>query len=217
MSKYIRQLDLINQEELKFPIHIIGAGGIGSWTTLLLAKMGCSNITVYDFDNVEEHNTASQFYKDNQLGKLKTESLMKNVLEQTGIKIKTDIPEHEQYIKEGLIIIAVDTMQMRIDLNEMFKDKDCYIIDARMGGLQLEIYNQPADKYQSTLVAIDKVDQDPCTGRAISFNCAVIGGLITNLVRLFVNKKLKDGEFTFLFDNLISISKYDTKQTNTIS
>ena len=42
--KYSRQLDLVMPSDLNFPILIVGAGGIGSWATLALAKMGCSNI-----------------------------------------------------------------------------------------------------------------------------------------------------------------------------
>ena len=37
------------------PVLIGGAGGIGSWLTFFLAKIGFSPI-VYDFDTIEEHN-----------------------------------------------------------------------------------------------------------------------------------------------------------------
>jgi len=202
MSKYTRQLDLINEKELNFPIHVIGAGGIGSWTTLLLAKMGCSNIKVYDDDVVQEHNIASQFFKESQLGMKKIEALHDNVLEQTGIEIVPAPQSIEPQIEKGLIIIAVDSMEVRHQLNELFKDKDCYIIDGRMGGLQLEIYCQPANEYSSTLVAVGQASPDPCTARSICFNCAVIGGLIVNYVRLFAKKKLNNQGITFLFDDI---------------
>ena len=48
-------------------ILIVGAGGIGSTTAYTLAKMGCSNITVVDFDEVEIHNCSSQFYSAKQI------------------------------------------------------------------------------------------------------------------------------------------------------
>ena len=44
------------------PIHIIGCGATGSWVALMLAKMGISNITCWDFDKVEEHNLPNQFF-----------------------------------------------------------------------------------------------------------------------------------------------------------
>ena len=202
MSKYTRQIDIINEQELDFPIHIIGVGGIGSWTTLLLAKMGCQNIRVYDDDIVEEHNIASQFFQGNQLGMKKIEALYENILNQTNTKIICGPQSIESEIDEGLIIIAVDSMQERHNLNQLFKDKNCYIIDGRMGGLQLEIYCIPANQYEATLVAIGETNPDPCTARSICFNCAVIAGLIANYVRLFAKKKLPNQTITFLFDNI---------------
>lgn len=204
--RYNRQMDIVDVDKLSIPIHVIGVGGIGSWTTMLLAKMGCSNITVYDFDEVEDHNVASQFYKSNQLGFLKTESLRSNVIEQTDITIKIGDVEKEKDISEGIVIIAVDSMKMRRELNEMFKDKDLFIIDGRMGGLQAEVYCAIASKYEPTLVANDdEVEHEICTAKAISFNCAIIGGMITNYVRLYVNEMLDlslHSERTFLFDNV---------------
>ena len=70
-TRYARQLDIVDVEKLSIPIHIIGNGGIGSWVSLLLCKMGCSNIHLYDEDTVEEHNIASQFFKLEDLGKEK--------------------------------------------------------------------------------------------------------------------------------------------------
>jgi molybdopterin/thiamine biosynthesis adenylyltransferase len=202
MSKYTRQVDIINEQELDFPIHIIGAGGIGSWTALLLAKMGCPNLKVYDDDTVQEHNIASQFFKETQLGQKKVDALHDNVLEQTGIEIVPAPQSAETEITQGLIIIAVDSMAVRQELNELFKDKNCYIIDGRMGGLQLEIYCVEAKEWISTQVAIESVSHDLCTARSICFNCAVIGGLIANYVRLFAKKKLSKQGITFLFDNI---------------
>jgi len=45
--------------------------------------MGCENITLVDYDEVELHNTASQFYKTSDIGKLKVEALKDNILDFT--------------------------------------------------------------------------------------------------------------------------------------
>ena len=50
-NRFWRQLDLCPPDKLKFAITVIGAGAIGSATVVTLAKMGCSNIIVYDGDN----------------------------------------------------------------------------------------------------------------------------------------------------------------------
>lgn len=205
MSKYARQIDIIDTEKLSFPIHIIGVGGIGSWTALLIAKMGCSNITIYDFDVVEEHNCASQFYKESQLGIDKMDALQENILEQTGINVKRAPIAEEENINEGLIIIAVDSMDERAKLAEMFRDKDVTIIDGRMGGVQLEIYTRHGISYPGCIVPSEDVSHEPCTAKAISFNCAVIGGLICNFVRHYANDNLDKQDLIFEFNNLMMI------------
>jgi tRNA A37 threonylcarbamoyladenosine dehydratase len=221
MSKFKGQLDIVNENSLKFPIHVIGAGGIGSWTTLLLAKMGCKNINVYDFDVVEEHNTASQFFKPSQLGLSKLDALEENVFEQTGIKIlKMQGNNLEEKIDSGLVIFALDSMERRIELGNVFKDKDLMIIDGRMGGTQMEVYSAHSSRYLSTTIDPALASQEPCTRKAISFNCACIGGMIANQTRHYANKKLKEECLLFLFDEnrfFVSDVKEQVKEPETIA
>lgn len=199
-NRYSRQLDIIDVSSLSFPIHILGVGGIGSWTTLLLAKMGCSNIRIYDDDRVEDHNIASQFFQENQKEMKKTLATYDNILKQTGVKVFSTTIAMENEIKEGLVIIAIDSMDERRRLANLYKNKNIYIIDGRMGGLQLEIYCTPAKNYEATLA--EEVSPDACTARSICFNCAVIAGLIANYVRLFAKKQLPNGEIIFDFNNI---------------
>lgn len=209
IQRYKGQADIVDEKLLDIPIHLIGCGGIGSWTALILAKMGCNNITVYDFDEIEEHNVASQFYEDTQLGELKTEALVSNVCKQSSIAMKIGEVEEEKDINEGIVIIAIDSMAGRLELNEYFKNKDLMIIDARMGGLQAEFYCCKSKDYEPTLVAPDEAQHERCTEKAISFNCAFIGSMICNAVRLYVNDKLDLEEYkerTFLFDGLYMIN-----------
>ena len=194
LEQFKRQIDLVDYSKLGFPITILGAGGIGSWTALMLGKMGCQNISVVDDDQVEEHNVASQFYTTDQLGHSKTGALNKNVLDHSGVEIlEYPISLQEKAIEEGgLVIIAVDSMKARHQINEQIKNRNVYVIDARMGGLQLEIYNCPAASYHSTLCDPNLVQHEPCTGKAISFNCATIGSFIANYVRLYSKGELED-------------------------
>jgi len=204
-ERFKRQIDIIKTEELDFPIHILGAGGIGSWTAMTLAMMGCQNITVYDDDEVEDHNVASQLYKEKQLGKNKVHALADNVKEQSGLDIVTATKDAENNIITGLVIITIDSMESRARLAELYKDKDVYIIDGRMGGLQLEIYCYSAKEYPKTIVPQGEVTPEACTARSICFNCAVIGGLIANYVRMFGKKELKDQEITFGFNEMLLV------------
>jgi tRNA A37 threonylcarbamoyladenosine dehydratase len=202
-ERYDGQLDLVDNKRLSLDIHLIGAGGIGSWTALALAKMGCSNIFVYDDDTVEDHNVASQFFKETQLGELKVVALKENVYEQTGVNINPiDDIRIENSLQDGLIIFAIDSMAERIRLGELYADKKIYIIDGRMGGLQAEVYTCDSSNYLKTTVDPALVSSDLCTAKAISFNCMVIGGLIANAVRQYTQGNLKNSEITFGFNNI---------------
>src|SRR3990167_6840796 len=99
-SIFIRQLKLVNPQELEFPITVIGAGGIGSWATLALAKMGCSNISVIDFDKVEIKNTPSQIYTMSQKGKNKVSALKETVKILTGVDIKPIVGKFQDVYKK---------------------------------------------------------------------------------------------------------------------
>jgi shikimate 5-dehydrogenase len=58
---FLRQLDIADPSKFKDkPVTVIGAGEIGAATVVALAKTGFENITVYDFDTVEEHNFPNQ-------------------------------------------------------------------------------------------------------------------------------------------------------------
>lgn len=200
LERYKRQIDIVNYEELSIPIHLIGCGGIGSWTALTLAKMGCSNIHVYDDDEVEEHNVASQFFSDDQLEMLKTDALAVNVEKFTNMKLHLHINEEEKDINEGLVILAVDSLDARRELSEIFKEKNIFIIDGRMGGLQAEIYCRNSKDY--IIGDKEEADHEPCTAKAISFNCEYIGSMIANFVRLYIKGELKGNEdLIYLFDN----------------
>jgi len=207
-NRHDRQTGIIKDVELTFPIHVLGAGGIGSWTVLLLAKMGCSNIIVYDNDKVEDHNVASQFFEEKQLGMNKVEALSKNVLKQTGIEIEqTPNIREEEYITSGLVVITIDSMTERIRLGEIYKEHNIDIIDGRMGGLSFEIYSGKSKDYLTTTVAPEEVSHDLCTEKSICFNCAVIGGMLVNQVRMYAKKTPFKGEIIYCFNSQTLLKK----------
>jgi tRNA A37 threonylcarbamoyladenosine dehydratase len=74
-NKYLtRQSDLIPEAILSTPITVVGAGAIGSFTVLTLAKMGFNNITVFDDDEIDFVNINNQFYRISDIGKKKVDA-----------------------------------------------------------------------------------------------------------------------------------------------
>src|SRR3989344_5433153 len=105
-----RQLDIFSPDKFKTPITVIGAGATGSYIVWLLAKMGCRDITVYDFDKVENHNLPNQIYSPSSVGKKKVDALAETILSATGVKIKT-VPKKFDFSQlRGIVFVLTDTM-----------------------------------------------------------------------------------------------------------
>lgn len=201
-----RQLDIVKPSDLELPILVIGAGGIGSWTTLALSKMGCSNLTVVDYDTVENHNIPSQFYKESQVGKNKVDALADNIKEFTGVNIKCDTFKFEEFWSRKnemepkdfkIIISAVDSLETRKSIWKLLKNDTTWelYLDARMGGELLRLLvvaaNFPTtiEKYEKVLNTRTKASEEVCTAKSIVYNTFMCGGLIAHVVKKFVKKE----------------------------
>ena len=119
-NDFSRQANILNPEEFNRPIHIIGAGATGSWVAFTLAKMGLSNITVYDFDEVGMHNLPNQMFGLSDIDKNKALSIKNIIRRFTGfnIKARTQKVEGGQPL-QGIVFMLTDTMKSRKDIYNM--------------------------------------------------------------------------------------------------
>ena len=141
-----RQERIFNPEEQNTNIIIVGAGSTGSFTALNLAKMGMNNIKVIDFDIVEKHNIPNQFFRIKDIGKPKVEALSEIIKEFTDIEIETEnIEIKEDYEFDiglnSLIILCVDSIEVRKLIYEKIKDFPIKLLDTRFGGEGFSVHN----------------------------------------------------------------------------
>ena len=213
---YSRQADLVDARIFSTPITIIGAGGIGSFTTLALAKMGFNQIEVFDPDKVEEHNLPNQFYPIDAIGENKVEALNEMVKGLTGAEVgaipavwNKNVPLRNLQV----VISAVDTMAVRKELYNALNDTKCIFIDGRMGGHQLEVRTcdmgsiQDKKKYKATLWKDSETSPLPCTQKAVMYNVLLIASLIANQCRLTLEHKPYKREIIYDFENSIQLVK----------
>lgn len=190
-----RQLDVVSPEDLsQLSVTIIGAGGIGSPTTLALAKMGVENITVYDDDSVELHNLPNQLYRFGDLGKTKVEGLKDICQDFAGVLIDIK-PErlNRQHSLSGVVVSGVDTMSSRKEIWQRVKYNPAVqiYVEARMGAEVCRIHTvKPCDPsdvkwYETTLYSDEEAVEAPCTARAIIYCSFMIGALVANQVKKF--------------------------------
>ena len=189
-TTFHRQLDILAPDDAKKTIDIIGAGAIGSVTALCLAKIGCSNINICDFDKVETHNLPSQLFSPDQVGMPKVTAIKDTILKYTDITVSETNTKWKDKISQ-IMILAVDSMKTRKEIYEQLNDKFNVelMIEARMGAENMRIYPlMPSDPeaqkfYEKTLYSDEEASQEICTNKSIAYNTFIIGGLIASIVK----------------------------------
>lgn len=187
-----RQMDIIPLSILGEKITVIGAGAIGGWTVLALAKMGFCNIEVFDFDKVDLVNLNSQFYRQKDVGKFKVAALQELVEDFTGVKIGITADRWYGGTRPGIVIAAVDSMEVRKQIWVAHAGKSPLtrvIIDPRMGAEQALLYamnpSNPKDRedYSKSLYTDSEAVQERCTAKATIYTANLLSGLVVKCVK----------------------------------
>lgn len=198
-----------------------GAGGIGSWLSLLLSRAGFYPI-VYDYDRLEEHNLAGQLYtkSDAEANILKVDALKglcKNFAD-TDITVMS-----EKYTKDSMshhyVCCAYDNMQARKETfeawcnyvkewqeenlrlksledtgNEIMDQNIPVFIDGRLTAEQMQIFCVTPDRieeYKKHLFDDSEVEDAPCTMKQTSHSAAMIA---SHMVGFFTNHITNNAE-----------------------
>ena len=194
-----RQLDLIPLECLDQAIHIIGCGAIGSFTALALAKMGYTNLDVWDDDTIEIENMNCQFYRHSDVGRLKAEALHDLLADFTDADIGVHTERYEGVAPlPGIVISAVDSMaarQMIWDAHTTRGLATQLVIDPRMGAETALCYAMrpmvQADQtsYAATLYTDAAAVHERCTAKATMYTACMLSGFVAKVVKDFTVTK----------------------------
>lgn len=211
-----RHLELIDPHYFEEPITIIGAGATGSWLALSLAKLGLTNITVYDFDVVESHNIPNQAYSISQIGQPKVNALYDIIYNTTGTKINVKNEKYTNQRLTGIVFLMVDSMAERKRIWETsikLKSQIKLMIEPRMGLDMGRIYNvNPLDmeqirRYEETLYSDDVAEVSACGASMTVITTAL--GIASWCGRSLINwhnKEELDNEILidFKYNNIIT-------------
>jgi molybdopterin/thiamine biosynthesis adenylyltransferase len=185
-------MDLIPIDCLDTKITVIGAGAIGSFVTLSLAKMGFKDITVFDDDTVSIENMSCSLYRPSDVGKPKAIALASIVDEFTKTKIEPINKKYTGGVFRGIVIAAVDSMKAREEVWLNHVDNAPHtlaIIDPRMGAETALMYVvNPMNKaesasYGSTLYADSNAVQEPCTAKATIYTANLLSGFVVKAAK----------------------------------
>lgn len=178
---------------------LVGAGGIGAITAITLGKMGVKNILLFDDDDVDEVNIATQFHRCSDVRTHKVTAVSKLVAEfsdTVAMPYKMRIDEHRILSAADIYISAVDSIASRQGVWQAIKnlwdlvepDRTRWYIDARMGAEVYEQFVVDLDRYRWYDRSINNAsDEDipdlPCTSKATIYTANIAAGHIGAAVR----------------------------------
>ena len=185
-------LDWYSQDNA--PVVVVGgAGGIGSWLSFFLARANF-NVTLSDFDTVEEHNIGGQLFKRNQIGRYKAEAVGRNVSEFSTNTINAQIVKiTEETATHEFMFSAFDNMDARRAMFKVWKRSwnsmnRPIFIDGRLNAEQFQIFcvtPENADEYERIHLFNDsEVEDAPCSAQQTTHTAAMIAG---HMVGFFTN------------------------------
>lgn len=213
-----RHQDLFNPFNFTKQVHVIGVGATGSWIALQLAKLGLTNVNIWDFDRVEAHNIPNQAFGLQHVGQYKVDAMQSSIKYQTDAEFKTNNKALTDEKLSGYVFLLVDSMKERKKLFEnclKLNPNVELVIEPRLGMNMCRVYNvNPIDmnqikRYEDTYYSDDEAETSAC-GASLS---VITSALITSgwCVRQLINHH--NGEE---MDNEILIDyKYNNIITNT--
>ena len=196
---YIRQKDLFNPITQKFKIIVLGAGSLGSFITLNLAKLGFENITVYDYDKVTSYNVPNQLYRLKDVNQYKGDAL-KDIVKKfadVDININTKKVTKQTEFPIGLnnfYILTFDTLKERKMIFDKLKNlSGGHVCDCRMGGEEyniqtINLFNE--DEIASWKESFNITPADlPCGAKSIIYTNFSVAAEVCNIVKKVNNSE----------------------------
>ena len=206
-----RHVELFNPYNFNTPVHIIGVGATGSWVALFLAKLGIKDITIWDFDDIREHNIPNQLFGMTDLGYLKINALQDIIRNNTSNLISTKNEKVTNQRLNGVIFLMVDTMEDRKTIWRnciRLKPHIQHLIEPRMGLHVGRIYNiNPVDltqieEYEKNFYDDEVAEVSACgaSTSVISTAVGIASWCVRQLINWFNEEEL-DNEILIDFKN----------------
>jgi len=196
MVEYLRQLDIFDPIKQGYKLVVFGAGSLGSFITLNLAKMGFNQIMVWDYDKVDDVNIPNQFYKLKDIGRYKVDALKDIVKEFTDVDIEI---KNEKFISRTelpmelniIYILTFDSLKNRRLVFEKLKDMNCICMDVRAGGEEFNIQVVKTSNYNEMKKWDDSFNitptELPCSAKSIIYTNLNIASEVCNIVKKINN------------------------------
>ena len=183
---------------------IIGCGGLGTNVSVHLAGAGIGRLLLVDFDTVEERNLNRQFfYTKNDIGREKCSILAEKLsVYAPETKIKSHHGKFEPSLADGydIVIIAVDNIQTRKEINAFCKDSKTPCINGSIDGFFGTAYLYLPDKTPD-LEAAGCLNKTVKAMHSPSATAGMIGALEAQLATDYFLGKTENAGKLYIYDN----------------
>jgi len=180
-------------------IMIGGAGGIGSWLSLLLARVGCE-VWIVDNDIIDEVNMAGQLYRISDIDIAKVTAMKLTLNEFAPLAnvygVNAKVTEDSNYSAQ-YTFSAFDNMTARKILFEQWAsnpDRKAFF-DGRMlmeSGQVFTVLPGMEDEYRKELFDDSEVEDQPCSAKATSHSGALIASLMVASFNNIIAKEIDE-------------------------
>lgn len=204
----------------KKDILVLGAGGIGSWLSLMLSRIGC-NIHLFDMDVYEEHNMTGQAVIQEAIGKLKTEATKELIgMFSPDCEVTVYGEYTEDSMTSDIVLCGFDNMKARKIAFQNWKNfvnagdddlsdeeltaakRQCFFMDGRLNAEHLQIFclqghqTERIEKYEREYLFEDTevVEQD-CTFKQTSHCAAMIASKMVSFLVNWMSGNVKGAPF----------------------
>lgn len=217
----LRHLTVFNPDSFHDRIDVIGCGATGSRITVSLAKLGITNLHVWDFDDVAEHNIANQMFGNEQIGMKKVDAIYDIIKNQTGM----EIVKHDEKVDGTqsigpFIFLLTDTMESRKEIWEKsikFNMMNKLMIETRMGADNGRIYSvhtsNPShwEAWEETLYSDEEAEVSACgASTSVGPTAEIISGLAVWEFIKYVNFWQNGGEDQGSNETIFSLRPFIT-------
>lgn len=208
MERFFNQKNLLDQKKLEdLSFLVIGAGAIGSYTVLGLAKMGAKKITVYDDDTLDTHNFDSQFYPLSGVGRSKVH-VLSQVAKDYGdvdLTIVEDKWDTENAPAADVVCVCVDNMDVRKTIWDYYLSNKSprFFLEGRMSAQVYRVYgvdmaNDDAKAfYATTLYPQSEASKEPCGEKSIIYTVLQVSAQMCSQVKRWIMNDYRPTEVQY--------------------
>ena len=176
---------------------LAGLGGIGSWTSIFLSRLGLKELILFDSDVFESHNMSGQAVTRDDIGKNKAAAAADKALAYSNYEtavFNSFYRKEDNPITTKVMICGFDNMKARKEYYEMWKQdinaecpQDYLFIDGRLTAELFQVFViKGNDKYAQReyetnwLFGDDIADETDCTFKQTTHLAAMIASFIVN-------------------------------------